>query len=164
MKSEAMEKVSLQFYSAENKALVQSYHLTKQQLDYTAHPIDALKKCDEDTTRYPVLILTGTSPAGFFVLHEKEGVQPYSKNPKAILLRAYSVQSAYQGEGIAKKSIQLLPSFIAESFPQIEEVILAVNHTNEVAQQLYKKAGFRDTGRRIDGRSGEQYIFSKYIN
>lgn len=164
MKGETMERVSLLFYSAENKAQMQSYHLTKQQLEYTAHPIDALKKCKEDPSRYPVVILTGTVPAGFFVLHEKEGVRPYSKNPNAILLRAYSVQTAFQGKGIAKSSIELLTLFLAESFPTIDEIVLAVNSANGVAQQLYKKSGFRDTGRKINGKSGEQYIFSKVLN
>ncbi|CDO04533.1 ribosomal-protein-alanine acetyltransferase [Oceanobacillus picturae] len=164
MKGETMERVSLQVYSTENKAQMQSYHLTKQQLKYTAHPIDALKKCKEDPSRYPLVILTGIIPAGFFVLHEKIGVRPYSKNPNAILLRAYSVQTAFQGKGIAKSSMELLTLFLAESFPTIDEVVLAVNSANGVAQQLYKKSGFHDTGRRINGKSGEQYIFSKLLN
>ncbi|MFD2629732.1 GNAT family N-acetyltransferase [Oceanobacillus kapialis] len=151
------ENIRLQFFETSNRISLQSYYLSEEQLSYTAHPVEALKKCEEEPNRHPVGVFAGLDLVGFFVL------QPYTNNPNAILLRAYSIQMAYQGKGIARTSLKLLPTFITESFYTVEEIILAVNHENNIAQQLYKKAGFEDTGRRVFGRSGEQYIYTMCI-
>ena len=69
----------------------------------------------------------------FFVLHKKEGVRPYSKNPNAILLRTFSTDFRYQGKGYALKTLLLQPEFVKENFKDINEIVLAVNLKNEAA-------------------------------
>jgi RimJ/RimL family protein N-acetyltransferase len=152
------ETVSLQFYSPEYKGLLENYCLLNEQKKYTAFPLDALQKCETEPDRHPVLILYGDHPAGFFVLHGWEGVKEYSDNEHGILLRAYSVNSAFQGNGIATDSMRLLPLFIKENFQQKNEIILAVNNSNLIAQNVYKKGGFIDKGIRAMGREGEMLI------
>ncbi|WP_251009422.1 MULTISPECIES: GNAT family N-acetyltransferase [unclassified Bacillus (in: firmicutes)] len=153
------EIVSLVFYQPEYKALLSNYNLSEEQQRYTALPVDALEKCDSEPDRHPMIILYGRQPAGFFVLHGWEGVKAYSENKEAILLRAYSINAEYQGKGIASQSITLLGPFVKKHFPNVNEIILAVNHANVVAQNVYKKGGFVDKGITAMGREGEMFIY-----
>ena len=151
--------VSLVFYKPEYKILLSNYILSKEQQRYTALPIDALQKCESEPDRHPIVIMYGKQPAGFFVLHGWEGVKAFSENKKAILLRAYSINAVFQGKGIASQSMRLLKPFVKEHFTNVNEVILAVNRVNIVAQSVYKKGGFVDKGIRAMGREGEMFIY-----
>ncbi|MFZ3590701.1 GNAT family N-acetyltransferase [Bacillus sp. DJP31] len=150
--------VALEFYKNEFDSPLQDYHLSGEQLNFTAHPLEALIKCQGEPKRHPIVILYNNVPAGFFVLHLGDGAKEYSENKKAILLRAYSISTPFQGEGIAKRSLILLPTFVNEHFPEINEIVLAVNLKNTIAQKLYFTCGFVDTCKRVIGRAGEQYI------
>ncbi|CAM3722725.1 GNAT family N-acetyltransferase [Mesobacillus thioparans] len=153
------ETVSLQFYKDEFKSFLVNYSLLDAQKRFTALPADALEKCEEETERHPVVILYDEQPAGFFVLHGWDGVKAYSENQNAMLLRAYSINLPYQGKGIASGSIRLLKQFAKEHFPLVNEIILAVNLSNIMAQNVYKKGGFIDQGKRAMGREGEMFIY-----
>lgn len=96
----------------------------------------------------------------FFDLHKNEGVKPYSDNRNSILLKAFSTDTYCQGKGYAKQALMILPSFIKENFNGINEILLAVNVKNEVAQELYKKIGFKDEGLRKMGKKGELIIMN----
>ncbi|MGJ7913261.1 GNAT family N-acetyltransferase [Neobacillus sp. LXY-1] len=148
----------LAFYTPDYKTFFEDYVLEGDQLKFTSEPLDALKICDEDPGRYPVVILFNDEPAGFFVLHGQEGVKEYWENDQALLLRAFSVNPKYQGKGIAQKSMMQLPEFVKEHFSGVNEVILAVNCKNVAAQHVYKKTGFIDKGVRAWGRNGEMFI------
>lgn len=151
--------VTLDFYKQEYRAQLEDYDLPEEQTKYTALPLDAVLTCEQTTERYPVVILYNGEPAGFFVLHGWNGVKEYSDNKNAILLRAYSVHYSFQGKGIAKKSLQLLPPFVKKHFIGKNEIILAVNYNNQIAQQVYLKSGFVDKGVRVMGPKGELFIY-----
>lgn len=153
------ETVVLEFYSDRFRGDFEDYFLAEEQVKFTAHPLDALLACEQDPTRYPVIIFYNGVPAGFFVLHGWEGVKEYWGNRDAILLRGYSVNTSFQGRGIAQKSLELLPAFVKEHFPERNEIILSVNYGNELAQHVYKKCGFVDKGVRTMGSKGELFIF-----
>ncbi|WEG11294.1 GNAT family N-acetyltransferase [Pullulanibacillus sp. KACC 23026] len=153
--------VTLDFYKEIYKRDLYDYHLSEEHSQYTSLPVNALKLCEEDPSRYPIVILYNGAVAGFFVLHGWEGVQAYCDHQSAILIRGYSVKPSYQGKGIATKSLKLLTPFIKQHFPDKNEIILAVNHNNVIAQHVYKKSGFIDKGKRVLGRKGELYIFHK---
>lgn len=161
--NQSVNTVALAFYEEKYKSILSDYDLSEEQIRFTSLPSEAIIACEIDTTRYPVVILANGEPAGFFVLHGWEGVKVYSDNRNAILLRAYSVNAKSQGKGIAKKSIFILDSFVKSNFPNCNEIILAVNHQNTVAQHLYKVSGFVDKGIRVMGRMGEQYVFHKEL-
>jgi len=153
------DMIALDFYKPEYKAMLENYYLPEEQTIYTSLPIEAIKKCEQDNDRHPIVILYNDIPAGFFVLHGWDGVKEYSINKDAILLRAYSINHSFQGKGIAKKSLQLLPLFVKDNFPLKNEIILAVNFNNEAAQQVYQKCGFVDKGTRVMGRKGELFVY-----
>lgn len=152
------ETVRLEFFQPKYKLDLENYDLSEEQMKFTAHPLQALIPCEKEEGRDPILILSNGEPAGFFVLHGWEGVKEFYGNKQALLLRAYSVDSSFQGKGVAKQSLKMLPTFVKERYTGINEVILAVNFSNHVAQHVYKSSGFVDKGIRAMGRMGEMYI------
>jgi len=107
--------------------------------------------------------MDGKQLVTFFVLHEKEGVTPYSSNEQALLIRSFSTDFYEQGKGYAKTALQLLPDFVRKHFPYINELVLGVNVPNRAAQELYKRCGFVDEGRQAMGLRDELKVMSYYM-
>lgn len=138
--------------------LLASYFL--EDSHFTSLPMDAMTQTLYEVEKHPIMILKEEVLVGFFILQVGIGVEPYTDNPNAILLRAYSIDDRYQGKGYGKESMSSLKAFVNEYFPQVNEVVLAVNHMNIGAQMLYLKSGFYDTKRRINGELGVQFVYS----
>ncbi|WP_239565572.1 GNAT family N-acetyltransferase [Brevibacillus fulvus] len=150
--------IKLDFYRAEYEAALRAFQLPDNQLEFTALPAWVLEEALRDPHRYPIVILDGDEPVGFFILHEGEGIAPFTDNPQALLLRAFLIDFRKQGKGYAKAGMGLLPAFVAEHFPGKEEVVLAVNMRNLPAKRLYEKVGFRDRGETRMGAKGPQHL------
>ena len=71
-----------------------------------------------------------------FTLHEGNGPKPFTDNPKAIFFRSFSVDQRYRGQGIGKRTLEILPAYIKQHYPRINEITLAVNTDNE-KQSIY---------------------------
>jgi len=158
-----LSTVTLDFYKEAYKHELSKFELPLEQLKYTSLPLEAIALCEKEMDRHPIVILYKGEPAGFFVLNGWEGVRAFSENKKAILFRAYSINSTFQGKGIATESMKVLDVFVKKYFPDKDEIILAVNHANTVAQYVYKKAGFIDKGVRAMGGQGEMFILHKAL-
>ncbi|MGU3370260.1 GNAT family N-acetyltransferase [Bacillus mycoides] len=150
-------------YEERFKKQVECYELSEEQLQFTGTPKKCVELSKADTDRHSILFLANNELVTFFVLHENAGVNPYSKNPKAMLLRAFSTDYYYQGKGHTKQSLLLLPDFVRKEYPHISEIVLAVNVKTITAQLLYKKCGFIDEGVRKIGKKGELIIMSYYL-
>nr|WP_251047913.1 GNAT family N-acetyltransferase [Planococcus sp. ISL-109] len=135
-----------------------SYELPADQQEFTSLPQDLIKRDAGNPEKHLVVIRARGEVAGFFELDESSDRKRCSDNPKALLLRGYSVNPKFQGRGIATGSLDALPAFMKEEFTEFNEVVLGVNARNSAAQNLYKKVGFEDTGRRIMGPKGEQLV------
>ncbi|MDO3679257.1 GNAT family N-acetyltransferase [Paenibacillus ehimensis] len=158
---ETKEQVAqLRFYRREHDAALRAFELPEEQAKFTALPDEVLEASLNDENQYPVVILAGDTPVGFFILHRSETTASLSDNPNAILLRAFSVNHAEQGRGYAKRGMQNVAAFVAEHLPGVEEIVLAVNERNLAAKRLYEAVGFRDTGRKRQGPIGMQHILS----
>ena len=149
------EQVELHLFRDEFEDELKSFTLPDDQERFTALPNKILTDTDG---QYPVIILNQGRPVGFFLLHCTERVQEYSNNPNAMLLTSFSINHKHQGKGYAKRGMVALERFVLSNFPDCDEIVLAVNHKNLPAQQLYEQVGFIDTGRRIVGEIGEQFI------
>lgn len=151
------------FYNESFKAAIGQYQLSEDQRRYTGDPKDCIKLSNEDSERSSILAMENNELVTFFVLHINEGVNPYSDNDHAILLRAFSTDFRHQGKGYAKQALMRLPAFVKENFREINEIVLAVNVGNEAAQALYEKCGFIDEGERRMGPKGELIVMSYYL-
>jgi len=154
---EVGNNVELRRFSSEYIDALNLFELPEEQAQFTSLP----SQCQETIEgQHRIVILHESEPAGFFILHSTDRVQEYSDNPQAMLLTSFSITHAKQGKGYAKQAMVLLREFAAMKFPDCNEIILAVNHKNSAAQQLYVKTGFQDTGNRKIGPLGEQFIMS----
>lgn len=156
-------KMQLYFYQDRFKEAVEAYKLTEEQLRFTGTPEDSIRLSNENSDRYPVLAMEKDKLVTFFILHKNDGVKPYTSNNHAILLRTFSTDYRYQGKGYAKKALMLLPNFLKENLEGVNQIILAVNVKNEIAQSLYKKCGYIDEGERRMGKKGELIILNFYL-
>ncbi|KOS68406.1 GNAT family acetyltransferase [Lysinibacillus contaminans] len=152
--------MQLKFYEYSYNHLVEQYQIMEEQLRYTYSPKDSIVLVNKDADRHAILALENEMLVSFFVLHQREGVKPYSSNNQAILIRSFSTDFYHQGKGYVKKALQLLPAFVQMHFTDINELVLAVNIQNTAAQALYKTCGFIDEGVRSMGNKGELIIMS----
>ena len=150
-------------YEERLKEKVEHYVLTEEQLQFTSTPRASIELSQKDVDRYPIVVMDDDELVTFFVLHENDGVKPFSDNPQALLLRSFSTEYSQQGKGYATKTLVQLPAFVRENFPKVNQVILGVNVNNKVAQSLYEKCGFVDEGKRTMGNKGQLIIMSYYL-
>ncbi|MBD7939039.1 GNAT family N-acetyltransferase [Cytobacillus sp. Sa5YUA1] len=155
MRLNTSEEVQLAFYREEHLDILNRFELPETQAKFTALPKEKVAVSDG---QYRVVILSKKVPVGFFLLHSTKRVSEYTTNPHAMLLTALSIDYKHQGKGYAKEAMVDLKAFITTHFPDCNEVVLAVNHKNLPAQNLYKNVGFVDTGERKIGKIGEQLI------
>ncbi len=147
-------------FQEQHVSLIDAYMLSEEQLRFTAHPSKSIPLCKAESNRHAVLGIDNDHLVVYFALHEQEGVQPYSENPRAILLRTLSTEYHELGKGYGKAALQQLPEFVQHQFPHIDEIVLAVNVANEFARELYAKYGYQDTGRRVTGSKGMLIVMS----
>ncbi|WP_371932586.1 GNAT family N-acetyltransferase [Bacillus carboniphilus] len=153
--------IQLKQYNEKYLEQLLTFHLPPEQLKFTSLPIDRLNELKEG--QYPIVILKDDDVVGFFLLNSHQRVQEYTNNQKAMLLTALSINQSEQGKGYAKEAMLQLKSFVKKKFTICNEIILAVNHKNLAAQQLYLSVGFVDEGRKKMGPIGEQYIMQLSI-
>ena len=157
--------IKLKFYEPEDFPEL-DYELDEIQAQYTATPKQALEKIEvrnqnEDFFAYPITILNDEKVAGFFVLDFGEDKLGLTGNPDSVLLRSFSVNPVFQGQGIGRSAMTEAEHFIREHFSDCNEIVLAVNEKNTSAFQLYAKSGYIFEGNMREGRSGPQYLMSK---
>ncbi len=154
------KEVHLSFYEEKYLKTLSEFELPETQAQFTALPENLLTISDG---QFRIVILSEEIPVGFFLLHNTARVSEYTTNPDAMLLTALSINHNHQGQGYAKKAMLELGAFVSKQFKECNEIILAVNHKNFPAQNLYKNVGFMDTGRRKTGKIGEQLIMKLTI-
>lgn len=135
------------------------YQLSDEQSQFTALPSDWFN----DTKVHRIVILWDNEPIGFFVLDGGDDKYAYTDNQHTLLLRSMSINPAFQGQGLAKSALLILPIFIMDNDILCHQIVLGVNHKNTKAQSLYQKTGFIDTGRTLMGMKGVQYIYELSI-
>jgi len=154
------ENITLSFYQEKYRQALMDFYLPAEKERYTYLPKEVLDLSIDDKDKHPVVVLLNDIPVGFFGLHLGEEVLDYIKNPKAILLRYFSINHPHSGKGYAKETLRLLPDFVKSNFPEVDEIVLAVNQKNFTAQRLYDKSNFKDTGIRRVSPKGPQFILS----
>lgn len=135
-----------------------NYHLPEEQLQFTSMPLDKIKNPNVSNSASHILVLENGVPVGYFALEDGEKLLKYSNNSHARLLTAFSIDSRYQGKGLAKKGLQLLPKFVKHNLPRTDEIVLGVNKRNKPAYNLYLKTGFVDENETYEGPKGPQHI------
>jgi RimJ/RimL family protein N-acetyltransferase len=142
-------------FEEKDYAAITKYCLPKEQAIYTSLPIDVIKAFKNDRNNQPFVVYLHDNLVGCFALGENQ----YTSNENAIILKSLSIDSRYQKKGYALNTLRLLPDILKIKYPEKNEIILTVHHTNSPAINLYIKAGFIDNGLRFQGDYGEELIF-----
>jgi RimJ/RimL family protein N-acetyltransferase len=125
---------------------------------------ETLPAAEADPEREPVAILEGDEPVGFFVLHRGPAAGELAPERRDVLLRAFLVDAAAQGRGIATRALAALPDFVSERLPGVRRIVLSVNVRNPVAIRTYERAGFADSGALYHGgAAGPQHVFELWL-
>ncbi|MGX7244119.1 GNAT family N-acetyltransferase [Enterococcus quebecensis] len=154
----------LQKYTPDFSNMIEQYQLDEKQLLHTGTPEIPITISQKNHFIHPILAIEENRLTNFFVLDEKKDVALYTTNKQAILLRTFSTDTRYQGQGHAKEVLRLLPNFVRLHFPNINEVILAVNENNIAAQTLYQKNGFKLSEKVTHGEFGRLYVMNMMLN
>lgn len=148
-------------YNDAYQELIENYRLSENHLRFTRLPQVAV--ASKDPSRTHMLAMQAGELVTFFTLSRGEIAQQLAQNEQAILISSFSTDARHQGNGYAKEALQLLPMYIQSYFPDINEVVLAVNCQNNAAQGLYAGCGFFDTYERCEGRCGTVNIMKMEI-
>lgn len=156
--------VRLELFKQEDFSAL-NYALDENQQQYTSTVEQALKRVEErnDSQAFSVTVFEDDEPSGFFVLDFGEDKLDLTDNKKSVLIRSLSINPALQGRGIGKKAMEIVDEFVKKTFPDCDEIVLAVNQKNIPAYHVYLKTGYLYDGKSRIGRSGPQYLMYKKL-
>ncbi len=73
------------------------------------------------------------------------------ESPDTYWIYHFFIDQAQQGQGYGKAALQAFIQLVREQHTACRAIQLTVHPENQRAQQLYRSAGFRPTGREQDG-------------
>jgi len=87
------------------------------------------------------VLLVADVPRGFFLLKRRSLLPPWAREQTATL-HGLMIDRRHQGLGLGKACVQALPELIADLWPEIEHLMLAVDPGNAAALKLYHASGW----------------------
>lgn len=153
----------LEEYKPQHEESINNYYLTKEMSYYTSFPKDCILISLENKLFHSILAFCDQNLVTFLVLDEGEEKMLFTQNKYAILLRSFSTDSRFLKKGYAKETLRLLPKFIQQNYPHINEIVLAVNEKNNNAQNLYLQTGFINNGTKLTGPKGELIVMTQQL-
>lgn len=155
--------ISIEKYHEKWDKQVNSLSVRPEQVDFTVSDIAALLSV-LNPLEHPCLIVKGNYVVGFFLL-DLAYSDTYHFADKAIGIRALLIDQYFQGQGIARKAINLIPSYASDYYPEYELLQLTVNCRNQAAFECYRQCGFETlTDLYLGGPVGPQYVMQRKIN
>lgn len=114
----------------------------------------------------PHVITVADQVVGFFLIDTVYAKDNDFVTSHSLGLRKFFIDSTHQGNGYAKQTLNLLPAYLAATYPNHTDVYLTVNCKNNAAKNLYLKNGFQDTDELyLGGPSGPQHVMKmRYKN
>ncbi|MFC6176042.1 GNAT family N-acetyltransferase [Companilactobacillus huachuanensis] len=156
--------LKLQEYDGNNitQSMIDGYCLEPN--DNIGGPQSIIERSRINPHMQPIMILDNKRLVGCFCLHTDDGPLLFDGDSQTdILLQAFSIDSRFRRRDYALITLLRLSEFVYFNYRKVDRMILGVNPTNIAAQELYLKAGFVDSNKRIHGKFGEIYIYHKNI-
>ncbi|MED4780574.1 GNAT family N-acetyltransferase [Brevibacillus choshinensis] len=152
------KEIIIRSYSEKDEGAIRQYCLPEEQAIYTSLPTDIIKTFQEDLHNQPYVIYADDQLVGCFVLYTAPSGNLYTSSEHALIFKSFSIDARHQKKGYAYETLRSLGEIAKQSFPDKNEILLTVHHTNIPAINLYLKAGFVDKGLRYAGTHGEELI------
>jgi RimJ/RimL family protein N-acetyltransferase len=119
--------------------------------DIEVNLLDAERTLESDA----MAILSGDTVIGFYRIdHFPSIVTVKPLGPGAVGLRAFLIDRAWQGRGLAARAVRAVCDDLRQRHPQVRVLALNVNCRNVAAIRAYRNAGFVDTGELVFGGAG----------
>lgn len=159
--------VALAFYNYSHLSALH-YQLDEVQGRFTTTADLALSRISHrniqgDFSARSVTVLYNGRAVGFFVLDFGKDKLDFTEDDDSVLLRSLSVNPEFQGRGIGREAMELLPLFVKKFYPGTAQIVLAVNKDNHSAFRLYQKCGYIFEGKTRPGISGTQLLMYRNI-
>lgn len=136
----------LRSYVPKDLPMIEDFQLSDKDLKFVRTPKENITAALSDDERYPIVVLRNQQCVAFFTLHCGKGVEPFSDHSGAIFFRSFSVDRRFRNQGVGKLVMEKLPSFIAATFQDVNEIVLTVNTDNPHAMTLYRQQGYQYVG------------------
>lgn len=110
-------------------------------------------------------ILHGDTPVGYYRIEPNaRSVARYDFAVPALGLRAFFIDTDWQGRGFGTLALAALIIDLAERHPRACLLVLTVNRNNHATRRLYLRAGFHDGNELYHGgRSGPQHLLLRVL-
>ncbi|MFK3970570.1 GNAT family N-acetyltransferase [Pseudomonas sp. NPDC087358] len=113
------------------------------------HTLTARPACDIQG----YVLLIEDVPVGFFLLKRRSLLPRWADGPTATL-HALMIDRRYQGLGLGRTCVGMLPGLVRGFWPDIEQLMLAVDLGNLPARALYQSLGWQECGDADRTRTG----------
>ena len=135
------------------------------QLDYVGAIDSLLADATLCPGSEPMAILHGDTPVGYYRIEANaRSVAGHDFKVPAGGLRTFLIDADWQGRGIATVALTALVVDLVMRHPVARLLVLTVNRNNHAALQLYRRAGFHDSGELYHGgRSGRQHLLLRAL-
>ncbi|MGL6313940.1 GNAT family N-acetyltransferase [Vibrio sp. WXL103] len=155
--------ISIEKYTVVRKEATSLLSVKTEQSEFTVGKVDEVIPSLKEH-EHPHLIIRNGDVVGFFLLDLSYTTTYGFSSSKALGIRALLVDHRYQGRGVATEAICLLPTYVAENYPDFEVLQLTVNCRNAAAYNCYLKCGFEDTGELyLGGPVGPQHVMQQKV-
>ncbi|MGF9977258.1 GNAT family protein [Viridibacillus arvi] len=154
-----MSELVIKTFKESDYPAVIKYCLPEEQAIYTSLPIDVIEEFKKDQYNQPFVVVYEGKLVGCFALYTNKRGNIYTNNENSVIFKSFSIDSRFQRKGFALNVLKLLPTITKQHYPEKNEIILTVHHTNIAAINLYIKAGFKEQESRFEGDYGEELIF-----
>ncbi len=150
--------ISLQPMSSQHLNQVSELHVAEEQLKFVGTMEEILVNVDNKVHPH-VMVNESDKVVGFFLVDTTYGEQYDFAVCGALGLRAFFVDTRYQGSGYGKQAVAALHSYLQKCYERFEFIYLTVNCKNPGAYRCYELNGFKDNGELYHGGpAGPQHI------
>ncbi|GAB3252978.1 GNAT family N-acetyltransferase [Chitinimonas naiadis] len=151
----AITLIAWQDLDAYQRAAVAGLQISTVQIEYAGSVERAIQACESDTKGevLGVAILCDQHIAGFLTC-KRGSSAPGWVPADAVVISGLRIDQAWQGRGMGVKALRLLPVWLQRQWPDAMQIVLSVDEENVAGIRAYEKAGWVDTGVRLQGRIG----------
>lgn len=113
----------------------------------------------------PMAICLGSEPVGYYRIDpHPRSVAGRDFDVPALGLRAFFIDTRWQGRGLGKLALTALLEDVIERHCDARLLVLTVNVSNHAAIRLYQRAGFTRSGELYHGgRAGPQHLMLRTL-
>jgi GNAT superfamily N-acetyltransferase len=146
--------------TAETRAAVLALAVQPDQLPFVGRTVDSLADVAVCQGSEALALLLDEVVIGYVRIDRAAtalGDHPLAEG--AVALRSFLIDATRQGEGLGRRALDAIHAWVAGRHPDRERILLTVNVRNEVAVQVYLRAGYRNDGELYHGGlAGPQHV------